>query len=78
MRKTNADGNSILLHLNNPGDTMGYRAFLAGEDYHASAEALEPSKVCLIDVATVRTLLAQNPALGLRYLKRGLDSSPTL
>ncbi len=70
VRKTNADGNSILLHLNNPGDTMGYRAFLAGEDYRASAEALEPSRVCLIDAATVRTLLAQNPALGLRYLKR--------
>ena len=70
VRKTNADGNSILLHLDSPGDTMGYRAFLAGEEYQASAEALEPSRVCLIDAATVRSLLAHNPALGLRYLKR--------
>ncbi|NQV57527.1 MAG: Crp/Fnr family transcriptional regulator [Rhodospirillales bacterium] len=70
VRKSNADGNSILLHLNNPGDTMGYRALLAGEEYRASGEALEPSRVCLIDAATVRTLLTHNPALGLRYLTR--------
>jgi CRP-like cAMP-binding protein len=70
VRKSNADGYSMLLHLNSPGDTMGYRAFLAGEDYHASAEALEPSRVCRIDTATVRSLLNQNPALGLRYLKK--------
>jgi CRP/FNR family transcriptional regulator len=70
VRKTSAGGNSILLHLENPGNTMGYRAFLAGEQYHASAEALEPCRVCFINAATVHSLLAQSPALGLRYLER--------
>lgn len=70
VRKTDADGNTILLYLVGPGDTLGYRALLAGEDYRASAEALEPSRICRIDAATVRSLLNYNPALGLRYLKR--------
>jgi|TARA_B100002003_G_scaffold44493_1_gene39818 CRP/FNR family transcriptional regulator len=70
VRKTDADGNSVLLYLVTPGDTLGYRAMLAGEDYRASAEALEPTRICVINVPTVRSLLAHNPALGLRYLKR--------
>jgi CRP-like cAMP-binding protein len=70
VRKTDADGNSVLLYLVTPGDTLGYRALLAGEDYRASAEALEPTRICVIDTPTVRSLLEHNPALGLRYLKR--------
>ena len=70
VRKTDADGNSVLLYLVTPGDTLGYRALLAGEDYQASAEALEPTRICVIDSPTVRSLLEHNPALGLRYLKR--------
>jgi len=69
VRKSDADGNSVLLYLANGGETLGYRALLSGEDYGASAEVLEPSRVCLIAPATVRSLLEQNPALGLRYLK---------
>ncbi|MBT3885360.1 MAG: Crp/Fnr family transcriptional regulator [Rhodospirillaceae bacterium] len=70
VRKTNASGNSILLHLENPGNTMGYRAFLAGEQYHASAEALEPCRICFINGATAQSLLEHSPALGLRFLER--------
>ncbi|HIF59624.1 MAG TPA: Crp/Fnr family transcriptional regulator [Rhodospirillales bacterium] len=69
VRKSDAEGNSVLLYLANGGDTLGYRALLAGEGYRASAEVLEPSRVCRINPSTVRSLLEQNPALGLRYLK---------
>ncbi len=70
IRKYDADGNSILLHLSMPGETLGYRALLTDTDFKASAEALEPSRVCFIGKRTVRNLLEQNPALGLRFLKR--------
>jgi len=70
IRKTDAEGSSVLLHLATPGDTIGYRAFLAGEDYRSSAEALEHSRICFVDRATVRSLLGLNPSLGLRFLKR--------
>jgi CRP/FNR family transcriptional regulator len=70
VRKSDADGNSVLLYVSQPGDTMGYRALIAGEEYRASAEALEPSCVCHVRAATVRTLIGRNPALGLRYLER--------
>jgi len=69
IRKMDAAGNEILLRLNHPGDTMGYRSFLAGNDHNNSAKALEPSVICLVSGTTVRSLLEKNPALGLRFLK---------
>jgi len=68
IRKINASGSEILLRLNHPGDTMGYRSFLAGNNHNNSAEALEPSVLCYIDGATVSSLLKINPGLGLRFL----------
>ncbi len=69
IRKINAGGNEILLRLSHPGDTMGYRSFLADNDHNNSAEALEPSVICYIDGATVNSLLKINPSLGLRFLR---------
>ena len=69
IRKMDAAGNEILLRLSHPGDTMGYRSFLAGNDHNNSAEALEQSVVCSVSGPTVRALLEKNPTLGLRFLK---------
>lgn len=70
IRKVDSSGNEILLRLNHPGDTMGYRSFLAGDDHNNSAEALEPSVICFIEASTVRSLLINNPGLGTRFLSR--------
>lgn len=70
LRRLDADGNSVLVRLAYPGDTVGYRSFLAGESHRLSAEALKPSTVCYIPQATVKKFLAENPALGLRFLQR--------
>jgi CRP-like cAMP-binding protein len=72
IRRLDANGNSVLLGLAYPGDTIGYRSFLTGSEHKTSAEALGPSVVCHIDRATVTALLAGNPAFGLRFLKRSI------
>lgn len=69
VRKTDAAGNSIIVRLAHAGDTLGYRAFFAGEALQASADALEPSRVCFVDKTEVRRLLDQNPGLGHVFLK---------
>ena len=69
IRKMNVGGDEILLRLSHPGDTMGYRSFLAGDAHNNSAEALEPSVICSIEESTVRKLLSMNPSLGLRFLR---------
>jgi len=78
IRKIDAGGNEVLLRLSHPGDTMGYRSFLAGNDHNNSAEALEQSVICFVRGSTVRSVLEHNSTLGLRFLKhaaRDLDDA---
>src|SRR5215471_1701155 len=63
IRKCDSNGNSVLLELAYPGDTIGYRSFLTDSEHKTSAEALGPTIVCHIDRATLKALLAANPAL---------------
>jgi CRP-like cAMP-binding protein len=72
IRRLDGNGNSVLLELAYPGDTIGYRSFLTGSEHKTSAEALGPSVVCHINRAAITVLLASNPALGLRFLKRSI------
>ena len=53
IRRLDHNGNSVLLGLAYPGDTIGYRSFLTGGEHKTSAEALGPSVLCHIDRATL-------------------------
>jgi len=69
-RKMDSVGNAILLRLNYAGDLLGHCAVLAGAEYKVTAEALEPTRACFIDTATVRTLLGRSTGLALNLLQR--------
>jgi CRP/FNR family transcriptional regulator len=73
LRKTDEHGASAIVRLAHAGQTIGYRAFFAGGQYAASAEALMESEVCFIPSGVVRSLLEQDPRLGYRFLKRQAD-----
>jgi len=70
IRKADMDGDSTLLKIAQPGDTLGYRPLLSEQNHRASAEVLKPSHICFIDKATVHKLMKSNPTLGLNFLKR--------
>lgn len=70
IRKGDAEGNTVLLRLAYPGDTLGYRGLLLGENRRYGAEALGPSKICFIDRMAVKSLLERNSALGQQFLRR--------
>ncbi len=70
VRKSDADGNSVLLYISVAGETMGYRGVIAEEARTASGEALKASRVCRVRSNTARELLRHNPAFGYRYLRR--------
>lgn len=73
LRKVGADGNSVLMRLAQPGDTVGYRSFLAGEEHKLSAEVLKPGLICFVEQSLARRMLESKPALGLRFLRRVAD-----
>ncbi|MBM3581137.1 MAG: Crp/Fnr family transcriptional regulator [Alphaproteobacteria bacterium] len=60
---------SVLVRLAQPGDTIGYRAFLAGEEHALGAEVLKPSVICFVEQVVARKMIETKPELGLRFLK---------
>lgn len=70
LRKTDAQGNALLVGLAHASDTLGYAGLFAGGRQSATAEALATSRVCMISRATIESLLAGNPGLAMRFLRR--------
>lgn len=70
IRRTDSEGNSILVRLAHAGQTLGYRDYFGGREYTSSAEALRKCTVCHIDSTALHELLEHNPSLGLRFLER--------
>jgi CRP/FNR family transcriptional regulator len=77
LRKCDRFGNTILLTLAHGGDTVGYRDYLAEQDYSTSADVLTDARLCLIAPTAVRELLRRNPALGLRFVRRMAEDLET-
>ena len=72
-RRVNSEGSSVLVRLNYPATTLGYREFLAKSEYQNTAEVLQESRICYINKAAVSTALRSNPSLSQHFLKRSLS-----
>ena len=72
IRRLDENGNSTLLRLASPGETVGYESFLTRALYSNGAEALMASNICFVDRAVVRRLLQKNPEVGLSFLDHSL------
>lgn len=72
VRREDANGNSVLMRLAAESDTLGYRSFLTNGPYQASAEVLQPSKICFFSKAVLHELLHDNPEFGLEIMRRAL------
>lgn len=68
--KTGLDGRQQIVRIAGPGDLLGYRAILANELYHASAEAMEDAMICCIDREAFFPVLNKNPQLSLDIIKK--------
>ncbi|MBC8270290.1 MAG: Crp/Fnr family transcriptional regulator [Rhodospirillaceae bacterium] len=70
VKKIDIEGEQVILRLANPGDTLGYRPLLAGEQHRAGAEVIKAASICFLPMAIMRQLLISNHELGAGFLKR--------
>lgn len=56
-------GRSQIMRVLAPGDLFGYRASLAQEPYVTAAAAFEPTRICMIPMPFIKTLMSSNNAL---------------
>lgn len=74
-------GEEHVLRLHGIGEFLGYRALLANEPYHASAEAVEDTTLCVFPTAAVRRALREAPEMAsglLELLAREMRRSEDL
>ena len=79
--RTARNGEEQVLRVLGPGEILGYRPLFANEPYGASAEAIEPSTICILPATTVYELLRDIPTLApvlLAKLARELRMSEEL
>lgn len=62
-------GRSQIVRMMKAGQYFGYRAYFAKEPYVTEAAAFEPSVVCSIPMPVVEEITAQNPRLGLFFIR---------
>lgn len=70
LRKAGPHGEPTILRLAGPGNTLGYRPLLAGQNHRASAEALGDATTAFLARDKVISLITDNPSLGLAFLRK--------
>ena len=73
LRSFGPDGGSSLLRLAYPGELIGYRAFLTGREHRTEAQALLPSKVCVVARRDAKQVVDACPAVLVRLAERCAD-----
>lgn len=66
---TSREGRTMILRLASDGDVLGMSAALGGEPFEVTAESLEPSRVRVLHVKSLQTLLRQYSEAGICVAK---------
>jgi CRP/FNR family transcriptional regulator, polysaccharide utilization system transcription regulator len=67
--KEGAGGRDQIVRLSRPGGFIGYRALFAGQNYHASAVAIENSVACTIEKNALFSVMKNDPNFTFGILK---------
>jgi CRP-like cAMP-binding protein len=73
IRSFGPDGASSLLRLAYPGELIGYRAFLTEREHRTEAQALLPTRVCVVARRDAKQVVQACPAVLVRLAERCAD-----
>ena len=73
LRSLHPDGSSTLLRLAYPGEIVGIRSFLTGHERQTEAQALLPSRVCVVSRRRANQIVQNNPDVLSRLAIRCID-----
>jgi CRP-like cAMP-binding protein len=68
LYRSDPEGRQYVLRLAGPGEPLGYESVLARFPYTSTAEALRPTRVCILPGHIVHELLVRVPDLGPRLI----------
>lgn len=68
--KTSRNGQQLITRIQGPGQLVGYRSMLAGENYSGSSEAMTESVVSFIDQEAFYGFMKSHPTAALSLMKK--------
>lgn len=74
LRRSDENGNSALLRLCRTGESLGYRAMIAGVGHQNTAEVLASSEVMIVSRSVLRWLAHRNPKFSEAFLNFALNA----
>ncbi len=67
--KSSRTGQQLTTRVESPGDLVGHRAMLAGDDYASTAEAMDESVISRVDESVFKDFLLKHPKASLALLR---------
>tara|TARA_R110000868_G_scaffold132380_2_gene343101 strand:+ start:31708 stop:32424 length:717 start_codon:yes stop_codon:yes gene_type:complete len=64
------DGKETLVRIVTKGDVLGHRSLFSDNTLHATATALEDSRVCFIDKTYIMGLIQEQPSVALHVIEK--------
>ena len=68
--RAGSKGDEIVLRIYGPGDVFGQCSLFAGDVYRSTAEAIEPTEICVHPKDLIMELLANSSSLAIEFLAR--------
>jgi CRP-like cAMP-binding protein len=70
VHKLGDDGKEQIVRFAKPGDVLGYRALMSGDNYNATATALEETYACCFPKNVYFEMLKSDPSLSFSIIKQ--------
>ncbi len=78
LYKTDKKGKEHILSINKPGDFINLLSIFSDSKYRYSIAAIEETKVCDVELPSLKTIIATNSSFALRVLNRISRISDTI
>lgn len=70
VSKMGKDGKETIVRIATAGDVLGHRSLFSGENYSASAMAMEDSTICFVDKEYIFNLLKKEPDVAIQLIQK--------
>lgn len=70
VSKIGKDGKETIVRIASPGDVLGHRSLFSGENYSATATAIEDSTICFVDKQYIYESIQKEPSVAIQLIQK--------
>lgn len=70
LTQQSSDGKETLVRVVTKGDVLGHRSLFSDNAYHATATAIEDTRVCFIDKSFIMDMIRSQPSIAMNVIEK--------